>query len=89
MLLEQTLVSGLREAPTERSAVKVALAELDRPGVDVGQVAETVGLSRRRLIEIFTREVGMTPKRYSRVRRFQRSLALATREGSPSWVRPM
>jgi hypothetical protein len=59
MILERTLVSGLQGIPTERGAVKVALAELDRPGVDVGQVAEKVGLSRRRLIEIFTQDVGL------------------------------
>ena len=86
MILEQTLVSGLRGIPTERGAVKVALAELDRPGVDVGQVAEKVGLSRRRLIEIFTQDVGLTPKHYSRVRRFQRGLELATGTGSPAWT---
>jgi AraC-like DNA-binding protein len=86
MILEQTLVAGLRGIPTERGAVKVALAELDRPGVNVGQVAEKVGLSRRRLIEIFTQDVGMPPKLYSRVRRFQRGLALATRRGSPAWA---
>jgi AraC-like DNA-binding protein len=36
-----------------------------------------VQLSRRRLIELFTADVGMTPKRYARVRRLQRALALA------------
>jgi AraC-like DNA-binding protein len=86
MILEQTLVAGLRGIRTERGAVKVALAELERPRVEVGQIAEKVGLSRRRLIEIFTHDVGMTPKHYSRVRRFQRGLALATRTGSPAWA---
>ena len=86
MLLEQTLVSGVQGSRAQRPAVTLALAELDRPGVDVGQVAAKVGLSRRRLIEIFTQSVGLNPKRYSRVRRFQRSLALAMRMGSPPWT---
>ena len=86
MILEQMLVAVVQQAPTERGTVKVALAELDRSGIEVGEVAEQLGLSRRRLIEVFTRDVGITPKHYSRVRRFQRSLALATRRAPPAWA---
>jgi transcriptional regulator GlxA family with amidase domain len=64
-----------------------ALSRLDRPGVEVGEVTKTLGLSRRRFIEIFTEDVGMTPKRYSRVRRFQRALALTMQSPSPAWAR--
>lgn len=77
-LLEQAMLAGLREAREKRNAVSVALAELDRPGVEIGDVAGKVGLSWRRLIEVFRREVGLTPKHYAKVRRFQRALALAT-----------
>jgi AraC-like DNA-binding protein len=86
LILEQALVARLPGLPIERSAVKAALAQLDQPGIGVGEVAKRVGLSRRRLIEVFTQDVGMTPKCYARVRRFQRGLALATRKGSPAWA---
>jgi AraC-like DNA-binding protein len=33
-------------------------------------IAGAVGLSQRHLIELFTREVGLTPKLFGRVRRF-------------------
>jgi AraC-like DNA-binding protein len=46
-----------------------------------------VGLSRRRFIEVFTEDVGMTPKRYAMVRRFQRALALALHGAAPAWAR--
>lgn len=85
-ILEQALVARLPGVPTGRGAVKAALAELDRPAVEVGEVAGKVGLSRRRLIEMFTQDVGLTPKLYSRVRRFQRALELATTRGSPPWA---
>lgn len=52
----------------------------------MGEVAEELGLSWRRFIEIFTEDVGMTPKRYSRVRRFQRALALAKESRAPTWA---
>lgn len=85
-ILQRGLMTRLR-APSGRDAATAALACLERPRVQIGDVARTLGLSRRRFIEIFTRDVGMTPKRYSRVRRFQRALALATRSPSPEWSR--
>jgi AraC-like DNA-binding protein len=85
-LLEQMLTARLAGRARHRPSVAVAVAELDRPGVEVGEVARLVGLSRRRFIEIFTEDVGMTPKRYSVVRRFQRALALAQRRPM-SWSR--
>jgi hypothetical protein len=42
-------------------------------------------LSQRRFIELFSAEVGMTPKLYARVRRFQRAVALARMSPSPDW----
>jgi transcriptional regulator GlxA family with amidase domain len=59
---------------------------LDQPGIEVGRVTRELDLSRRRLIEIFTEDVGMTPKRYARVRRFQRALAMATAGSPPHWA---
>jgi transcriptional regulator GlxA family with amidase domain len=58
-------------------------------GVRVRDVARRVGLSDRRFIEVFRAEVGMTPKAYSRVRRFQRALAAARAVGAgrPEWAR--
>jgi AraC-like DNA-binding protein len=66
--------------------VPFPLDQLTRPHVTVGDVAASVQLSRRRLIEVFTSEVGMTPKRLSRAVRFQRACALA-RAGAPDWAR--
>lgn len=83
--LEQALIARLPDRPHRRPAVIAGLAELDHPGVEVGYVAGVLGLSRRRFIKVFTEDVGMTPKRYSMVRRFQRALALATRNQSSRW----
>jgi AraC-like DNA-binding protein len=85
-ILEHALSVRLARGRAPRSAVKQALIELDRPGIDVGRVSRELRLSRRRFIEIFTEDVGMTPKRYARVRRFQRALAMATARSSPHWA---
>ena len=36
-------------------------------------MVDSIGLSPRRFIELFEREVGLTPKLYCRVRRFRRA----------------
>jgi AraC-like DNA-binding protein len=80
------LRARLASGQNPRSAVQLALSELERPGIEVGRVCRELGLSRRRFIQIFTEDVGMTPKRYARVRRFQRALALATASAAPRWT---
>jgi AraC-like DNA-binding protein len=53
----------------------------------VSRVVEQVGFSQRRFIELFNDEVGMTPKMFSRVRRFQRVIHTAHALGLISWTR--
>jgi len=86
LILEHALSSWLARARDPRGAVKHALTELDRPRIDIGRVSRELSLSRRRFIEIFTEDVGMTPKRYARVRRFQRALAAAMASSPPRWA---
>jgi AraC-like DNA-binding protein len=86
-LLERALRSRLVDYRPGHPAVPFALGQLARPGVTVGEVAADVQLSRRRFIQVFTTEVGMTPKRLSRVLRFQRVSELARRIEAPDWAR--
>jgi AraC-like DNA-binding protein len=95
-ILEQTLLSALSRSlsgsrsrshpPGVRGEIAVALRRLEAPGVEVGDVAREVQLSHRRFIQLFTEQVGMTPKRYARVRRLQRALSLATSRQAPTWT---
>jgi AraC-like DNA-binding protein len=86
-LLEQALIARLPDDPYPRRAVTTAVEKLDQPGVNVGAVARDLGLSRRRFIEIFSEDVGMPPKRYSMVRRFQHALAMSLQGTSADWAR--
>ena len=52
----------------------------------VTAVTDALGLSPKRFIERFKFEVGMTPKRYCRVLRFQRAIARAHSGGRVDWV---
>jgi len=63
--------------PLERHpAVGFALREFQQMtgGRSVADVTGQIGLSSRRFIQVFTDEVGLTPKLYCRVRRFQETL---------------
>jgi AraC-like DNA-binding protein len=84
-ILEAELVSRLDKRRVH-PAVSYALDALDQPQARVVDIAKCAGLSQRRLIELFTAAVGLTPKRFGRVVRFQRATALA-RSAVLDWAR--
>jgi AraC-like DNA-binding protein len=88
-ILEAALLERLRHARTGHPAVDVAVKALGSAGTGarVADVAEAVSLSRRRLIEIFEREVGVTPKLFARLERFHRvKQRIASLGSPPSWA---
>ena len=85
-MLESALHARFVDRRPGHPAVPFAVGQLARPGVTVGEVAADVQLSRRRFIQVFTTEVGMTPKRLSRVLRFQRASALARCGSAADWA---
>jgi AraC-like DNA-binding protein len=84
-LLDGEFTRRLRRAPQPRDEVKFALRRLLMTNARVDNVAAAVDLSHRRFIEIFSQEVGTTPKVFSRVGRFQRALIGAKQGVSPDW----
>ncbi|AKF05278.1 helix-turn-helix domain-containing protein [Sandaracinus amylolyticus] len=86
-ILEAALVQRLERARPGHGAVAVALRALERGDANIGALSAQVGLSRRRLIEVFTAQVGVTPKKFARLRRFQRVLDATRRAHAPSWSR--
>jgi AraC-like DNA-binding protein len=86
-LLDQVLLARLARPRRRHPAVAVAIDRLRQPGASVGAIADEVQLSHRRLIELFTREVGMTPKLFGTVRRFERAMARAQGAARVEWAR--
>jgi len=84
-ILEAELASRLDERRVH-PAVMYALDALARPQARVDDIAKCTSLSQRRLIELFTAAVGITPKRFGRILRFQHATALA-RRGALDWTR--
>ena len=88
VILEEALLAQLVRAPELHPAVSYALRQFSRcaPGGTVGAVTERIGLSSRRFIELFHRQVGLTPKTFSRVRRFQNALRTVRGMRRIEWV---
>lgn len=86
-ILEATLAARFRPTPPD-PAVAAALAAFHRAphAIRVEAVADAVGLSRKRLLERFRAAVGLTPKQFCRVRRFQQALAQAHRSEDVDWA---
>lgn len=74
-----------RDAPP--AFVGAAVERLDASHARVDAVAAALGYGHRRFIQLFSEEVGMTPKRFARVRRFERALARAERSDGAEWGR--
>jgi AraC-like DNA-binding protein len=87
-ILERRLLQQLFAAREQPAAVKYAVAAFDRTPQDraIGDVRKAVGLSARRFIEVFRDHVGITPKRYCRVRRFQAVLSHIGADAHVDWA---
>ena len=79
--LDGELARRLDDAPAPHPGVRAACAQLAATGgtTPVGQLAAELGWSRRHLGARFRDEVGVAPKTYARLVRFERAAALLAR----------
>ncbi|MGW0664101.1 helix-turn-helix domain-containing protein [Streptodolium elevatio] len=80
--LEAALLARAAAQDGPDPAVLAAAARLDR-GASVRTAADQLGWTPRRLTARFDVEMGLSPKRYARVRRFQRLLARVNASADP------
>ena len=85
--LEAALLE-MRRDKTPHPAVRFALAEFrGHPSVArIRAVTDAIALSPKRFIERFKADVGVTPKRYCRLLRFQRVVTSAHHRGPADWT---
>jgi AraC-like DNA-binding protein len=86
-VLEQALIAHLFRPMEHHYAVRFALGVFLRADSDstVRNVAKGLGVSQRRFIEVFAREVELTPKLFCRLRRFQRALSSLGHTSATDW----
>lgn len=86
--LEAALLRRLRGDVDPHPAVRFALDRFHTTpnAVSVAKVTEAIGLSPRRFIQLFREQVGLNPKLYCRVRRFQEAIRAARSNGRIEWT---
>jgi len=85
--LERSLLSRLLHPLHHHGAVAMALTILDRPRWQMTrELARDAGLSEKRFIDVFRFEVGLNPRLFTRICRFQRVLACVHRPAPADWA---
>ena len=86
-LLQSALLRRLTDRVEQHYAVSAALEIfVNQTGPRVRETAKYLGLSQRRFIQVFRTEVGVTPKLFSRIQRFQQTRTLIQQSVSPNWA---
>jgi AraC-like DNA-binding protein len=87
-VLEAALLGRWQRASSSHRAVRYALDLFTREPhiVSIGKVRNDLGLTARRFIEVFSAEVGITPKVFCRVQRFQRALSSIQQRRNVIWA---
>lgn len=87
-IMEKVLRGRLNNETTPQVQMKTALNmfAFGGSGVLVRDVARELGLPPRQFIQLFSSHVGLTPKIFRRIIRFQRARALAEKFETPRWA---
>lgn len=87
-IMEAALLEQLARYEARHRAVDFALSIFNRaPHLhSINQVVDQIGLSPTRFIQIFGEEIGLTPKLFCRVQRFQEALKLTTQSAHKDWT---
>ena len=87
-IMETALISRLHNHTSYQLQTEIALEMIAAVGKrpSVRDVSQEFGLSQRRFIQIFSSLVGLTPKIFCRVLRFQQARILAERPETSNWA---
>ena len=87
-ILERYLIAQSAGHLVKHPAVAFAVKEFGHVprARTISEVSDQIGISWRRFTQMFSDEVGLTPKLFCRVRRFQEALVMIRKGGRVSWV---
>jgi AraC-like DNA-binding protein len=87
-LLEQFLLERVLRPLARNMPVAFALQAFQRQphAQTIAAVVDQAGMSHRRFIQVFRDDVGLTPKQFCRIRRFQEVLASIERQQQVAWA---
>jgi AraC-like DNA-binding protein len=87
-IMEEVLTDRLRRCRKAHVAVAIALNGFGPygTGASVRDITRDVGICQRRFRKVFAAQVGLTPKVFCRILRFQRVRTLADQIEKPDWA---
>ncbi len=87
-VMEEVLTCRLSRSQKGHPAVPIALRLLGASGTGalVRDVAREVGMCQRRFSQVFAAQVGLSPKMFNRILRFQQARTLTDRSEKPDWA---
>ena len=86
-VLEKWMMLTSKRPLNHHRAVTFALKEFQKnPSTTSAEIASSVGLSQRRFIQAFHNEVGLTPKLFCRVQRFQQVIETVEKLNDVDWL---
>lgn len=85
---ERFLLKHFQNKFTLNPSVEYALAEIIRSPdqLNLGRVSERVGYSQKHFISMFKQQVGVTPKAYLKIMRFQKAINEIETTGDVDWA---
>ena len=84
---ERALLNKMATSLEPHPAVRFAVCNFRRlPNRAISAVTDQIGMSERRFIQLFAQQVGLTPKLYCRVQRFQKVLRHIARSAAIDWA---
>ncbi len=85
-LMEQFLLQCLSAEDLPHPAVRFAVSQFQNGTQSVAQVVDQIGLSQRHFIQHFRQQVGLTPKLFSRLQRFQTVIRQVHPQAEINWT---
>ena len=86
-MLDAALIGRFAATAMLPAAQRHALALLrDRPELDIAEIARTIGWSRKHLANRVRDAVGVGPRSWRRLIRFERLVAALTADSAPDWA---
>jgi AraC-like DNA-binding protein len=87
-LIESMVCESMRAEIRVRPFIGWAATQIERAHgtVRISDLAREIGVSRKHLNEWFQQQIGLSPKQYAGVARFQRLVASLTRSPPPHWA---
>ena len=85
-LMEDWLRLRRRTPPTRAVSYALNLIQCGESAVQIGRIADEIGISHKHLLREFDRCVGLTPKTYARVCAFQRVIQSVGHQPQVEWA---